>query len=182
MSKEDRVPTSSTEHKAWALDTIRRLDPKVIVDIGPGEGTYSVLARKHTRDAHWVAIEAWAPYIPRYGLWGKYNHVVVSDVRHCDFNTITSAPDLVIIGDVLEHMTHIEARTVLERLKMWADRILVCVPLEHNDQGEYEGNWFEIHREHWSGEQMRAELADGLEDYREGQVLGYYLWSCYAVG
>lgn len=175
------MPVSDRENKRWALETIRRLDPKVIVDIGPGEGTYSNLARKHTRGAHWIAIEAWAPYIPRYGLWRKYNHVVVSDVRHCDFSTITGAPDLVIIGDVLEHMTHIEARGVLERLKLWADRILVCVPLEHRHQDAFEGNWFEIHREHWSGEQMRAELADGLEDYREGRVLGYYLWSCYAT-
>lgn len=174
------MPTSDRDNKLWALDQIRRLNPSSIVDIGPGEGTYSDLARRHTRKARWMAIEAWAPYVNEYGLFGKYDHVVISDIRHCDLNSVWIAPDLVIIGDVLEHMTRDEARTVLDRLTAWADHVLVCVPLVHCDQDAVGGNWFEIHREHWSAEQMRDALADGLVASCEGDVLGYFLWSCYA--
>lgn len=173
------MPTSDVELKDWALEKIKSLNPKSVVDIGPGEGTYSDLARKYTRNARWMAIEAWAPYIPQFGLWGKYDHVVVSDVRHVNLMSIHHAPDLVIIGDVLEHMTHVEARAVLTNLKAWADHILVCVPLIHHAQGAHEGNWFEIHREHWTYDAMKRELRDGLVDCVEGKVLGYFHWSCY---
>ena len=76
-------------------------------------------------------------------------------------------------------MTHVEARAVLTNLKAWADHILVCIPLVHRDQEAYEGNWFEIHREHWTYDAMKRELRDGLVDSVKGEVLGYFHWSCY---
>jgi len=171
------VPTSDKDGKGWARRVIERLAPGVVVDIGAGEGTYARLARDVTPDCRWIAVEAWAPYIPEYGLWHLYDWVIVADVRHFDPYTIVRRPDLVIVGDVLEHMTQLEARGVLARLKAWAHHILVSVPLVHHDQNDVGGNWFEIHREHWSGQDMRAELGPGLADAREGKVLGYYLWS-----
>ena len=45
------MPTSDVELKDWALEKIKSLNPKSVVDIGPGEGTYSDLARQHTRNA-----------------------------------------------------------------------------------------------------------------------------------
>jgi hypothetical protein len=170
------VPLSDPENKQWALDRIRSLDPAVVVDIGPGVGTYSDLARAAT-SAQWKAIEAWAPYVTKYGLWGKYDHVVISDIRHVDLHSVAFAPDLVIIGDVLEHMTTAEARTVITRLQAWADHLLVCVPLAHHDQRAVGGNWFEIHRDHWGHEQMLSALGPGVTDHLEGEILGYYLWS-----
>ena len=61
------MPTSDVELKDWALEKIKSLNPKSVVDIGPGEGTYSDLAG-NTRNARWMAIEAWAPYIPHSAL------------------------------------------------------------------------------------------------------------------
>ena len=171
------MPTSDKENKAWALERIKEIDPRSVLDVGPGQGTYSDLARKHT-DARWMAVEAWAPYIPKFKLWGKYDHVVVSDIRHCDLQSIHAPADLAIIGDVLEHMTKVEARGVLARLTAWADNVLVCVPLAHRDQSAYQGNWFEIHREHWTFDEMAEELSDGLVASKRGKVLGYFHWSC----
>jgi len=171
------MPTSDPENKTWALDRILEIQPKMVVDIGPGEGTYSDLARKHTPDATWKAIEAWGPYVTKYGLWQKYDHVVVSDIRHTDLHSVTFAPDLVIIGDVLEHMEKVEARTVLRLLQAWADHVLVSFPVAHHDQAPFEGNWFEIHRDHWSFDEMKRALGGGIVDSVKGKVLGYFLWS-----
>ena len=171
------MPTSDPEHKAWALDRIRELQPKMVVDVGPGVGTYSDLAREHTPGATWKCIEAWAPYIPQFGLWQKYDHVIVGDIRHVDLHSVTFAPDLVIVGDVLEHMAKAEARSVLRLLQAWADNVLVSVPLAHHDQGDVNGNWFEIHRDHWTHNEMLDVLGTGVRAHKRGKILGYYLWS-----
>lgn len=171
------MPTSDAEGKEWARDLIAGLAPSTVVDIGPGEGTYVRLARDVTPGCRWIGVEAWAPYITEYDLFDAYDWVIVSDARHLDPYTIVRRPDLVILADVLEHMTHVEAKGVLARMRDWAEHVLVSVPLAHHDQGAEGGNWFEIHREHWSSREMRAELGPGLVDAHEGRVLGYYLWS-----
>jgi hypothetical protein len=170
------VPISDPENKQWALDQIRELDPAVVVDIGPGAGTYSDLARTHTT-ARWSAIEAWAPYIPKYKLWDKYDHVAVSDIRHTDLRTVAPAPDLAIIGDVLEHMPAHEARTVIIRLQAWTEHLLVALPIVHYEQGAVGGNWFETHHHHWQYDEMLDALGPGVVDSVKGDTLGYYLWS-----
>jgi hypothetical protein len=170
------VPISDAENKQWALDRICDLAPQTVVDIGPGAGTYSDLARAHTRGAMWKAVEAWAPYIAEHGLWQKYDHVIVADVRHVDLHSIAYAPDLVIIGDVLEHLEKAEARSVLRLLQAWADNVLVSIPLAHHPQEAVGGNWFEIHRDHWGHEEMLEALGAGVVDSVVGDVLGYYLW------
>jgi hypothetical protein len=83
------VPISDDENKQWVLDRICQVSPTMVVDIGPDAGTYSDLARPHTPGATWKAVEAWAPYIPEFGLWEKYDHVVVGDVRHVDLHLVT---------------------------------------------------------------------------------------------
>lgn len=171
------MPTSDREGKEWARDVIARLAPATVVDVGPGEGTYVRLAREVTPAARWIAVEAWAPYITTFGLFDAYDWVIVSDIRHLDPYTVVRQPDLVILADVLEHMTQVEARGVLARMRDWAHHVLVSVPLAHHDQGAEGGNWFEIHREHWGPRQMRQELGPGLVEAHEGDVLGYYLWS-----
>lgn len=171
------MPTSDAQGKSWARQVIADLAPATVVDVGPGDGTYVRLARDVTPDTWWAGVEAWGPYVTQFGLDRLYDQVVVADVRHLDPYTVALHPDLVILGDVLEHMTQLEARGVLARMRAWARHVLVSVPLLHLDQDAYQGNWFEIHREHWTAEQMRAELGAGLADCWEGDVLGYYLWS-----
>lgn len=171
------MPTSDREGKEWAREIIGSLAPATVVDVGPGEGTYVHLARDVTPDCRWIGVEAWAPYIAEFDLFDAYDWVIVADVRHVDPYTIERQPDLVILADVLEHMTQLEARGVLARMRDWAHHVLVSVPLAHHDQGAEGGNWFEIHREHWSSSQMRKELGAGLVEAHEGKVLGYYLWS-----
>lgn len=171
------MPTSDLEGKEWARQVIADLAPATVVDIGPGEGTYAHLARAVTPHARWIGVEAWAPYVTQYGLFDVYDWVIVSDVRHIDLYSIGREADLVILADVLEHMEQAEARAVLSRMRDWARYVLVSVPLAHFAQEPYEGNWFEIHREHWTAQEMRAELGHGLVQAHEGEVLGYYLWS-----
>ena len=56
------------------------------------------------------AVEIWMPNIQRYELSKKYRMVICSDILQ--FNYIYY--DLIIFGDVLEHMSASEARRVIE--------------------------------------------------------------------
>lgn len=170
------MPTSHSELKDWMFDKFKSLKPTSVVDVGPGNGTYSELMR-HVCPARWMAIEAWGPYVPQFNLWSKYDHVVISDLRHVDFMSVHPCPDLIIIGDCLEHIPKDEAVYQLKRYCAWGGALMISVPLGEYPQEPLDANWFERHHATWN----RGELVELLQDYgdleyEEGEVLGVYLW------
>lgn len=169
------MPTSDTQGKDWALATYLKIRPESVIDVGPGEGTYARLMRPH-HQARWIGIEAWAPYIADYGLDQLYNIVHVADARIVDWSWFAPVAELVIIGDVLEHMAKLHASVLIERLKRTADNLLVSIPVLHLDQDAVNGNPFERHVDHWTYEAMLEELNPGVVDTWRGDVLAYYWW------
>lgn len=167
------MPTSDPQGKDWALQTYLKIRPSTVVDVGAGEGTYAKLMRPHHR-ARWRAIEAWGPYIGEYELRDHYDEVMVADVAYID--RIWLKADLVIAGDVLEHMQAPIARMVLRRFQDRAENVLVSIPVLHLDQGAVNGNPFERHVDHWTYEAMLDELNPGVVDTWKGDVLAYYWW------
>lgn len=170
------MPRSDPENKDVVREWHRQIKPELTVDIGPGQGTYADLLRKDHK-GFWIGLEAWAPYVNEFKLRKKYDRIIVSDVRHVDFATVHHGPDLVIAGDVIEHMAKEEVEVVLRKLQAWAKNVIVSIPLGHHPQSAYQGNWFETHQSEWTHEQVVEELGDGLVDYKTGNVLGYYRWS-----
>ncbi|WP_068922185.1 class I SAM-dependent methyltransferase [Planobispora rosea] len=168
------MPCSDNQGKDWALATYLTINPSIVIDIGPGAGTYARLMRPH-HEARWIGIEAWGPYIADYGLDDLYDIVHVADARLVDWTWFPTT-DLVIIGDVLEHMTTLHACVLLERLKRTADNLLVSIPVLHLDQDAVNGNPFERHIDHWTYEGMLNELGAGVVDTWHGDVLAYYWW------
>jgi predicted TPR repeat methyltransferase len=168
------MPTSDPQGKDWALQTYLKIRPQLVVDIGPGEGTYAKLMRPHHKAKSWTAIEAWAPYVTTYGLDEMYDRVIVADVNYVYFEALKS--DLVIAGDVLEHMEAEDARSLLSRITMLAKNALISIPVLHLDQDAVNGNPFERHIDHWTYEAMLDELQPGVVDTWHGDVLAYYWW------
>lgn len=172
------MPTSSSENKEIVLEWKQAIKPKVVVDIGIGEGTYAKLARDfENNDEIWLGIEIFYPYVLQFDLEKFYHKIIISDVRYVDLSLVHEKPDLVIIGDVLEHMKKDEAKDVLVRLVEWAKNVIISVPLVHFEQGEHFGNPFETHIDHWGNIEMKEFLGNKLKDNKEGDVLGYYLIS-----
>ena len=114
-----------------------------VVDMGPGAGTYADLFRGLTPDATWCAVEVWGPYVEKYGLRDKYDQVIVADVRYLDFIKLGPS-DVVLFGDMLEHMSANEARDVLARAAMKSRFMALSIPIGHWPQDEIEGNPFEV--------------------------------------
>lgn len=167
------MPYSDGQGKDTALAWYRQIQPVTVVDVGAGAGTYARLMRP-AHAGHWTAVEAWEPYAGRFDLVDHYDDIRIADARGLAADTF--AVDLVIAGDVLEHMTRDEARQLLATIRAAAANLIVSVPVLHLDQDAVYGNPFERHIDHWSFEQMLDELGDGVIRTWRGDVLAYFWW------
>lgn len=183
------MPFSDAEGKNVAADWYRQVEPDTVIDIGAGCGTYAKLMRetpdrvmaglgatvvRHLWRDHWTAIEAWEPYVAHFGLRELYNAVRIADARDLDLSDLEA--DLIVAGDVLEHMTRADARALIARMKTAAANLIVSIPVLHLDQGDVFGNPYERHIDHWTADAMRNELGDGVRAEWVGQVLAYFWW------
>lgn len=172
------MPFSDEQGKIWALKRIEELDPSTVLDIGPGFGYYGQRIRWLEKQPFALnAVEVWGPYVEKFDLERIYDEVYVCDVRHIS-KDLTSGYDLVIVGDVIEHMTKHEARQLLIRLIESNKNVLIAFPVLHLEQGAWEGNTFEKHIDHWSEEDMDEFLKTRqfyVVDKHVADVLAYYL-------
>lgn len=111
-----------------------------IIDVGAGRGKYRILLRTYPNVD---ACEVWEPTVVAEGLHDLYRHVFVRD-----FVDLTGSSwwhdtdyDLVIMGDVLEHMTVDDAQRSLARIR---GDVVVVVPFMY-PQDEEHGNVYQRH-------------------------------------
>lgn len=162
--------TSHPESRPWSINKILSVDPEFILDIGAGSGTYADALRdagyKHNIDA----LEIWQPYIDKFNLSEKYRNIYNQDVRlFSDFSY-----DVVIFGDILEHMTKDQALNVWEKVSAQAECALIAIPIIHYHQGELDGNPYEEHvKDDWSHEEVLSSFSN-IKDHWQGEVVGAY--------
>lgn len=143
----------SDRHKEiydWAGHRVREMitmlyPPETrIFDVGAGQGKYRALLPEYENV---YAVEVFEPYVEQNNLRELYTHVYVCDVF--DFVHYSASQEkledaVVVMGDVLEHLTYDDARQVLAVIFQHAVEVIVVVPYEY-PQGEEDGN---VHQEH----------------------------------
>jgi hypothetical protein len=147
------MPGSVAEGKELVKDFVIKNNIKKVLDIGPGEGTYYYAlqgAGVETLDA----VEVWGPYIDEFQLKEKYNKIYISDVYYFDWNKLPYY-DLVIAGDVIEHMTQYQGETVLMNAVTHAKYVAVSLPIYGYYQEATVGNTYETHVMQYSDESFR---------------------------
>lgn len=172
------MPYSDAEGKDAALTWYEEIRPRTVIDVGAGSGTYTQVVRANSLwRGRWTAVEAWEPYVARFGLDGLYDAVVVADARRLVAPFYRA--DLVIAGDVLEHMPRADAVHLLGKIRAHAAHLIVSVPVLHLDQGAVYGNAYETHVDHWTADQMRAELGRSgtIRGELVGDVLACFWWA-----
>jgi SAM-dependent methyltransferase len=173
------MPTSMKSGKQWTVNWIKNNQNKInsILDLGCGMGTYSHLLKNKNnilRDANWVGIEAWAPYIEKYNLKTKYNTVHNVDIRNLNYKKLGTF-DLCFMGDVLEHITKEESIKVVDEALAHCKRIIISIPVVHFPQGALEDNPYEIHvKDDWSDEEVKSTFPYIIDSTVEGKI-GVYL-------
>ena len=138
-----------TEICAWVRE--RFPAGSEILDVGPCDGVWRSLLREYTMDAAEI-------FAPNAAALTGYRHVYVTDIADFPFEYY----DLVIFGDVIEHMDVGKAQAVLEYAKKRCRDMIVAVPFLY-PQGELYGNPYEEHKQPDLTPEIFAERYPGFE-------------------
>ena len=142
------MPGSSRQGKSYSAGIILSLEKKGlirrVIDVGVGAGTYAQFLKPSMPNTHWSGIEAYQPYITHFQLDKLYDLVVTADARYVDWKKIGDA-DLIIFGDIVEHMTRDEAVSMVGDALNHARFVMLSMPVVFYPQDEAHGNPFERH-------------------------------------
>lgn len=154
-----RMPVSTSGHISQCLRHIIFLQPKSVLDIGCGFGLWGFLCREYidvmngnVQPEEWKVridgIEYWEPYIQSHQR-ALYDSIQIGDIRELapDIDTY----ELIIAGDVIEHLDKCDGERVIRELYEKAERaLMVNIPLgEGWEHPEQYGNPGELHRSTW---------------------------------
>ena len=114
-------------------------------------------------------IEIFAKNIIRHDLMSKYRHIVHGDIRKYQYDYY----DLIIFGDVLEHMTVQEAQEVLRYAIPRCRDLIVAVPFQWVNRSHY-GNKYEIHIQDDLTPKNVLERYEGIKPLFIFERYGYY--------
>jgi 2-polyprenyl-3-methyl-5-hydroxy-6-metoxy-1,4-benzoquinol methylase len=139
------------------------------LDVGAGAGLYADIIHETFKDVPLRgeeysidAVEAFPGYITRYNLMNKYNRVFLQDIRN-SFEVLDNDYDVIICGDVLEHLTKDEAISVIDGLKKKCRFVWCSLPIKYGrpwshgyEQGEHEWaeNPYNKHLHDWTAAEI----------------------------
>ncbi|HOE65752.1 MAG TPA: tetratricopeptide repeat protein [Candidatus Hydrogenedentes bacterium] len=153
------MPVSTSVHISHCIAQIISLNPRSILDIGCGFGLWGFLCREYldvmnerVQPDQWRiridGIELFEPYIQAHQR-ALYSSLRIGDIR--DIAPELDAYDLIIAGDVIEHLDKDDALRVLQHLYDKASvALMVNIPIGLGwDHPERHGNPGELHRSVW---------------------------------
>jgi hypothetical protein len=99
-------------------------DPNIkILDVGPGRGIFNKLLKE--KGYYLIdAVEVYRPYIEKFNLSKIYSKVFNENIINFKYNFY----DLIIFGDVLEHLNIKDAKRVINFAQNHCKVIIVSVP------------------------------------------------------
>lgn len=134
------MPNSTPFFKKQILEFIDRNIPKDarVLDVGAGSGIWANCMPEYT-NIH--AIEIFENYVEQFSLEAVYAKVIVGNVIE-QTREFFQEYDLIIMGDVVEHMSHEDALSVISRIP---DTTTVMIGVPWGPQGVHNDNIYEIH-------------------------------------
>ena len=105
-----------------------------ILDVGACDGLWRRLLPDYP---NMDAVEVFAPHMAELA---NYRKAFLADIRTFEY----AYYDLIIFGDVIEHLTPDEARAVLEYARPRCRDLIIAVPYQY-EQGAIYGNPYEVH-------------------------------------
>ena len=150
------MPTSFPEQIPVLLQTITRLQPKTILDIGCGNGKMGHLVKEYFHDTRIDALEVFPKYIKDCHK-ENYTKITIGNALEVDIPQY----DLYLIIDVLEHWDKEPAKELLRRLTKMGS-VLISTPRSVGEQGAEYGNEWERHVSQWLEFEFSEFNAEGL--------------------
>ena len=157
--------TFKSEIREWICENFER--DASILDVGAGSGTYYNLLGDEFRNID--AVEVYAPNIKNYDLRNKYQNVYNENIVGFEYNYY----DLIIFGDILEHLTIEDAQKVLnyacDRCKDLIVAVPYLLPQEANE------NAYEKHIQDDLTPEIMEERYPCLKPLFQNSAYGYYI-------
>jgi len=138
-----------------------------ILDVGAGSGTYQKLLSEYKNID---AVEIFEPNIEEYKLREKYRNVINADIRGLMYQDY----DLIIFGDIIEHLEISEARETLAYAYNHSKEVIVAVPYLYKQGIEYD-NVYEIHKQDDLTNELFLERYPFMKLLIKNDRYGYYI-------
>ena len=139
-----------------------------ILDVGAGSGTYFNLLGDYFKEMD--CVEVFKPYIEYHKLKDKYNKVYNCNIKEFEYDFY----DIIIFGDVIEHLEVEEAQKVLEYAYNRCREMIVAVPYCYKQGIEYD-NVYEIHKQDDLTKENMKERYPMLKLLYGNDEYGYYV-------
>lgn len=139
-----------------------------ILDIGAGCGTYGTLLKGFFE--YIDGVEAYEPYIKEFDLDKVYNNIFCIDAL--DVNLMPY--DYIIMGDIIEHLTVMEAKILTTRIHRADKKMMVAIPYMM-PQGAVGGNDYEIHRQDDLTHKLFLERYPMMHNLYKNEHYGVYI-------
>lgn len=133
---------SYDDGKDFVVDWICEHTPECggILDVGACDGKWSDLIRAKRDDVIIDAVEIFKPNAAR--ILDKYDRIFVGDIFDYQYKRFWY--DMIIFGDVLEHMDVWKAQDVLKYARTRTEDYVIGIPFQYH-QGPLYGNQWERH-------------------------------------
>lgn len=164
------MATSYATYKKEVTDYLKSKFDKYakILDVGAGEGTYLPFLQDYF--ANIEAVEVFKPNIDNFNLEERYKKVY--NINIIDFKY--DFYDIIIFGDVIEHLEVKEAQKVLKYALNRCKEMIVAVPYL-SSQGIEEDNIYEIHKQPDLTDGVMKQRYPYLKNIYKDDKYGYYI-------
>lgn len=121
---------------------IKALKPRAVLDIGAGKGKYGDICNSLGIPVD--AIEPVASYVNEFNLKSKYRNVFEMDAKSFFALDREHKYDLIIAGDVMEHLYLYDAISVIDAMLYKARHVIIIWPTNAPQDSQFESH-FEMH-------------------------------------
>ena len=156
--------TGKREVVEWICENFSK--GSTCLDVGACDGKWSDLLGNYLI---MDGIEIFEPNITKHKLEKKYHNIFNADVRGFQYRHY----DLIIFGDVLEHMTVEDAQKVLNYAMPRCRDLIVAVPFQWVNRSHY-GNPYEFHIQDDLTPELVKERYPDLKPFLVFDRYGYY--------
>lgn len=123
----------------WVLNNVGRSEK--ILDVGFGGGVYGKILKAFYYE-NIDGVDVWGENINEMGLNFIYDNIFIENVLDFEFDYY----DLIIMGDVLEHMSLEDSKTLLNRfINGKTSKLFIQVPYMYENHEAWQGNPYEVH-------------------------------------
>ena len=129
------LDTGKKETVSWICNNFSK--GSTCLDVGACDGKWGLLLNDYLI---MDGVEIYKPNIEKHMLWNIYRKVFDCDIKDLTY----SQYDLIIFGDVLEHMSVEDAQKVLDYAWPRCRDLIVAVPYQWVNRSHY-GNPWEVH-------------------------------------